>query len=75
MSARRSGMDNNIQLVARRVDRIKALADELTRSGGTALAMATDVTHVDQVKKLVDAAVQAFGRVGAAPAKGPRRFA
>jgi NADP-dependent 3-hydroxy acid dehydrogenase YdfG len=52
-----------VVLGSRRVDRIKALADELTRSGGKALAMATDVTHVDQVKKLVDAAVQAFGRI------------
>jgi NADP-dependent 3-hydroxy acid dehydrogenase YdfG len=52
-----------VVLGARRVDRIKALADELTRSGGEALAVATDVTHVEEVKKLVDAAVQAFGRI------------
>src|SRR5437868_1139968 len=48
---------------ARRADRIEALADELTRSGGKALAVTTDVTDYDQVQKLVDAAVQSYGRV------------
>ena len=50
-------------LGARRVDRIQSLADELTGRGGKALAVATDVTDCDQVKGLVDAAVQAFGRI------------
>jgi NADP-dependent 3-hydroxy acid dehydrogenase YdfG len=35
----------------------------LTTSGGKALAVATDVTNYDQVKRLVDAAVHTFGRV------------
>ena len=52
-----------VVLGARRVDRIQSLADELTASGGKALAIATDVTHCDQVKRLVDAAVQTYGRV------------
>ena len=39
------------------------LADELTGSGGKALAVATDVTDGDQVKRLVDAAVQTYGRI------------
>ena len=50
-------------LGARRVDRIQSLADELTRNGGKALAVPTDVTYYDQVKSLVDAAVQAYGRI------------
>jgi NADP-dependent 3-hydroxy acid dehydrogenase YdfG len=50
-------------LGARRVDRIRSLADELTASGGKAVAIATDVTQRDQVQKLVDAAVQTYGRV------------
>jgi NADP-dependent 3-hydroxy acid dehydrogenase YdfG len=50
-------------LGARRVDRLQSLADELTASGGKALVVATDVTHCDQVKRLVDAAVQAYGRI------------
>jgi len=52
-----------VVLGARRVDRIQALADELTQSGGKALAVQTDVTDPDQVQRLVDAAVEAFGRI------------
>ena len=52
-----------VVLGARRVDRLQALAAELTRRGGQALVIATDVTHADQVKSLVDAAVQTYGRV------------
>jgi NADP-dependent 3-hydroxy acid dehydrogenase YdfG len=52
-----------VVLGARRVDRIEALADELTQAGGKALAMATDVTDPEQVKALVDAAVQAYNRI------------
>ncbi len=50
-------------LGARRVDRIQSLAVELNTAGGKALAIATDVTHADQVKQLVDAAVQTYGRI------------
>lgn len=53
----------SVVLGARRVDRIQALADELTGSGGQALAVATDVTNREQVKALVDAAVQTYGRI------------
>ena len=42
----------SVVLGARRVDRLQSLADELTGSGGKALAVATDVTHCDEVKKL-----------------------
>jgi NADP-dependent 3-hydroxy acid dehydrogenase YdfG len=52
-----------VVLGARRVERLKSLADELTAKGGKALAIATDVTHCDQVKRLVDSAVQKFGRI------------
>ena len=52
-----------VVLGARRVNRIQSLADELTSSGGKALAIPTDVTHYEQVKRLVDAAVQAYGRI------------
>src|SRR5437773_5137338 len=53
----------SVVLGARRSERLKSLADELNRNGGKALAIATDVIHRDQVKRLVDAAVQKFGRV------------
>ena len=58
-----SAQGASVVLGARRVDRIKSLADELTASGGKALAITTDVTHYDQVKRLVDAAVQKYGRI------------
>jgi NADP-dependent 3-hydroxy acid dehydrogenase YdfG len=53
----------SVVLGARRVERLQSLADELTRSGGKAVAVTTDVTDRDQVKRLVDAAVQTYGRI------------
>ena len=53
----------SVVLGARRVDRIQSIADELSRNGGKALAIETDVTHFDQVKRLVDSAVQTYGRI------------
>jgi len=52
-----------VVLGARREDRIRSLARELTGSGGKAIALTTDVTRCEEVKKLVDAAVQAYGRI------------
>jgi NADP-dependent 3-hydroxy acid dehydrogenase YdfG len=52
-----------VVLGARRADRIQALAQELTGCDGKALAVETDVTHAEQVKRLVDAAVQKYGRI------------
>ena len=47
----------------RRVERLQALTEELNQNGGNALAIATNVTDPDQVKRLVDAAVQTYGRI------------
>jgi NADP-dependent 3-hydroxy acid dehydrogenase YdfG len=58
-----SAQGASVVLGARRAERLQSLADELTRNGGKALAMTTDVTHREQVKKLVDAAVQTDGRI------------
>ena len=58
-----SAQGASVVLGARRADRLKSLADELTGKGGKALAVTTDVTRRDQVKKLVDTAVQKFGRI------------
>jgi NADP-dependent 3-hydroxy acid dehydrogenase YdfG len=52
-----------VVLGARREDRIRSLADELTSGGGNALAVATDVTKREQVKRLVDEAVHKYGRI------------
>ncbi len=48
-------------LGARRADRIQSLADELVKNGGKAIAIATDVTDAEQVKKLVETAVGTYG--------------
>jgi NADP-dependent 3-hydroxy acid dehydrogenase YdfG len=53
----------HVVLGARRADRLKSLTNELTGRGGKAIAVTTDVTQRDQVKKLVDTAVQAYGRI------------
>lgn len=53
----------NVVLGARRSERLKSLVDELNRDGREALAVATDVTHRDQVERLVGEAVQKFGRI------------
>lgn len=52
-----------VVLGARRLERLQALADELNNGGGKALALQTDVTDADQVKRLVDTAVQTYGRI------------
>lgn len=58
-----SKLGASVVLGARRADRLKSLVDELTKNGRKALAVTTDVTQSDQVKKLVDEAVQKFGRI------------
>ncbi len=58
-----SAQSASVVLGARRVDRIQSLADELTRGGSKALAIPTDVTYFDQVKRLVDATVETYGRI------------
>ncbi|MBR1172592.1 SDR family oxidoreductase [Bradyrhizobium sp. KB893862 SZCCT0404] len=52
-----------VVLGARRADRLQALAKDIEGHGGKALALETDVTRRDQVKALVDAAVQNYGRI------------
>ena len=53
----------SVVLGARRSDRIDAIAAEITKAGGNAIAVATDVTKRDDLKTLVDAAVKTFGRI------------
>lgn len=58
-----SAQGATVVLGARRTDRIEALANELTAKNGKALAIATDVTDLSQVKNLVDTAVKTYGRI------------
>jgi NADP-dependent 3-hydroxy acid dehydrogenase YdfG len=51
-----------VVLGARRNERLEALAKELEGKGGNVLAVQTDVTDREQVKRLVDAAVETYGR-------------
>jgi NADP-dependent 3-hydroxy acid dehydrogenase YdfG len=50
-------------LGARRADRLQALADDFTARGCQAIPLATDVTDYAQVKRMVDKAVETYGRV------------
>lgn len=50
-------------LGARRTDRIEELAKEINGKGGKAISVTTDVTDRDQVKNLVDKAVEEYGQV------------
>ena len=52
-----------VVLGARRAERLQTLVDELTRMGGKATALVTDVTDAAQVQALVDAAVEKYGRI------------
>jgi NADP-dependent 3-hydroxy acid dehydrogenase YdfG len=58
-----SALGATVVLGARRADRIEKLSKEIHDNGGKSLAIAMDVTQRDQVKKLVDSAVEQFGRV------------
>jgi NADP-dependent 3-hydroxy acid dehydrogenase YdfG len=53
----------SVVLGARRADRIEALAAEIARAGGKAIAVVTDLTKREEVKRLVDTAVETYGRI------------
>jgi NADP-dependent 3-hydroxy acid dehydrogenase YdfG len=53
----------SVVLGARRSDRIKTLAADITKAGSKATAVVTDVTKRDDLRKLVDAAVATYGRI------------
>jgi NADP-dependent 3-hydroxy acid dehydrogenase YdfG len=53
----------SVVLGARRADRIEALAAEITEEGGKATAVVTDVTKREDLQKLVDTAVETYGRI------------
>ena len=58
-----SAQGTTVVLGARRADRLQSLAKDLESRGGKALALTTDVTRREQVKALVDSAVQTYGRI------------
>jgi NADP-dependent 3-hydroxy acid dehydrogenase YdfG len=52
-----------VVLGARRAERLDAIVRDITEAGGQAIAVATDVTKLDDVRKLVDTANETYGRV------------
>ena len=52
-----------VALGARRTDRLDKLAQEIRHHGGRAVTRATDVTRQADLERLVDAAVEEFGRL------------
>ena len=53
----------SLVLVARRLDRITALVDQIIQQGGKAIAVKADVTRQEEVQAAIDAAVTAYQRV------------
>lgn len=50
-------------LAARRFERLQELASQVEGSGGQALAVATDVTSLDDINNLVDSSLDRFGQI------------
>lgn len=63
-----------VAICARDAQRLLAAAEEIARDGGTVLPLAGDVTRVDDVARVVDAAARRFGAVDilVSNAAGPR---
>ena len=53
-----------VALAARRIDRLEALAREISGAGGTAVPIALDVTKPQSVAAAFDAAEAAIGALG-----------
>lgn len=53
----------NVAVLARRYDRLKALADEINGNGGSALAIKCDVRHEEETLAAVKAVAEKFGTV------------
>jgi NADP-dependent 3-hydroxy acid dehydrogenase YdfG len=63
-TARRLAEDGaSVALVARRRDRLEALAAEIEKGGGTALVLEADITDRTQAEAAVQQMVQRFGRL------------
>jgi len=52
-----------VALVARRKDRLEALAAEIDQAGGAALVVAADITDRSQTEAAVEQTVERFGRL------------
>jgi hypothetical protein len=52
-----------VVLAARRFDRLQALAGQIQSQGGQALAVQVDMEHLDEIRDLVSATLDHFGRI------------
>ncbi|MCZ8519399.1 MULTISPECIES: SDR family NAD(P)-dependent oxidoreductase [Paenibacillus] len=55
----------NVILCGRRADKVEAAAADIREAGGTALAVQADVSREEDVRRLVAAALETFGRIDA----------
>ncbi|MFE4834495.1 SDR family NAD(P)-dependent oxidoreductase [Arthrobacter sp. NPDC056691] len=58
-----AGLGASLALVARRRDRLEALAAGIEKAGGTALVIVADITDHAQAQSAVDQTVERFGRL------------
>jgi short-subunit dehydrogenase len=58
-----AGMKANVVLAARRTDVLEQVAAQAKALGGTALVVSTDVSRVEDMQRLLDAAVARYGRI------------
>jgi len=58
-----AGAGARVALVARRADRLDAVAQEIGQAGGEALAVPADVSDSAQVQAMASAVLESFGRV------------
>jgi short-subunit dehydrogenase len=52
-----------VVLTARRLDRLQQLADEIQNAGGEALAIPVDVNDLNEIKVMVESAIDIYGQI------------
>ena len=65
-SRRLAAEGSKLALAARRIDRGKALVDEIEGAGGEAIFVQTDVAKPESIVRMVEATVETFGRLDCA---------
>lgn len=58
-----AGEGYRVVLAARRIDRLEALAQEIRQDGGEALAVAADVSNLDDIRNMVSAGIGTYGQI------------